>query len=243
MLDAWAAVSQGVLGGLFALWTSFAVASLEIEIEGVHGWASRLPTWRRKSWVCGRRPLTGYHLCLSLTLISTTLTGTALAAIVLQLDGRPLLASALLSLAVFVFVMLMEDSFWFVLNDGYADAVRTGEVAPHFSSLSERLRMYIGYGVVATALWILGYGALDGTWAQGSVAWASFMLTIVVGQVFVGAAIAPLYWIGRAALMGTRRRDERKLAAQSLTLCVKSALVVGVVVGLLFMVRRVQQVG
>ena len=103
--------------------------------------------------------------------------------------------------------------------------------------------MYIGYGVVATALWILGYGALDGTWAQGSVAWASFMLTIVVGQVFVGAAIAPLYWIGRAALMGTRRRDERKLAAQSLTLCVKSALVVGVVVGLLFMVRRVQQVG
>ena len=41
-------------------------ALVEIQIEGQHGWASNLPTWKVENrWThlfCGRRPLTGYHL-------------------------------------------------------------------------------------------------------------------------------------------------------------------------------------
>ena len=57
--------------GLFALlgWVtliSYFFAKVEIHIEGKHGWASQLPTWRiEKHWLLdvfwGGRPLTGYH--------------------------------------------------------------------------------------------------------------------------------------------------------------------------------------
>jgi hypothetical protein len=49
---------------------AFLFAAVEVEIEGAHGWAERLPTWRRTSGAAARafgmlmsgRPLTGYHL-------------------------------------------------------------------------------------------------------------------------------------------------------------------------------------
>lgn len=53
-------------------WTLFAVviACVEIEVEGKHGWAEKLPTWYRTTgfWavlygkLLGGKPLTGYHL-------------------------------------------------------------------------------------------------------------------------------------------------------------------------------------
>ena len=46
---------------------AFFWAKLEIEIEGEHGWASNLPTWKIEKHVLldvfyGGRPLTGYHV-------------------------------------------------------------------------------------------------------------------------------------------------------------------------------------
>jgi hypothetical protein len=43
------------------------LAHLEIQIEGPHGWAEKLPTWRWdtpgvRRWV--GKPVTGYHVCL-----------------------------------------------------------------------------------------------------------------------------------------------------------------------------------
>ena len=45
---------------------SYFFAKVEIHIEGRHGWAAQLPTWRiEKHWLLdvfwGGRPLTGYH--------------------------------------------------------------------------------------------------------------------------------------------------------------------------------------
>lgn len=42
------------------------LAHLEIQIEGSHGWAEKLPTWRWDSRAVRRwfgKPVTGYHLC------------------------------------------------------------------------------------------------------------------------------------------------------------------------------------
>lgn len=56
---------------LFVMATAFAV--LEIQIEGEHGWAKNLPTWRPKShtWyiklysrIMSGKELTGYHLSI-----------------------------------------------------------------------------------------------------------------------------------------------------------------------------------
>jgi hypothetical protein len=49
---------------LFAL--CWLLAQVEIQIEGAHGWAEKLPTWKwsdsRLLWVTNGKPLTGYHL-------------------------------------------------------------------------------------------------------------------------------------------------------------------------------------
>jgi len=50
-------ISVVLLGVIFGL--------LEIQIEGRHGWAEKLPCWRKEKGVIvklfGGRPLTGYH--------------------------------------------------------------------------------------------------------------------------------------------------------------------------------------
>jgi hypothetical protein len=45
---------------------AFFFANVEIQIEGAHGWAASLPTWRIEKHqlldiFCGGRPMTGYH--------------------------------------------------------------------------------------------------------------------------------------------------------------------------------------
>jgi hypothetical protein len=49
--------------GAYFFFAALALALLEIQIEGPHGWAARLPTWR---WTPPflRRPVTGYHVYL-----------------------------------------------------------------------------------------------------------------------------------------------------------------------------------
>jgi hypothetical protein len=55
------------------LWTvllAFILAKVEINIEGKHGWAEKLPTWRKKNRftkiILGETPVTGYHFWMFL---------------------------------------------------------------------------------------------------------------------------------------------------------------------------------
>ncbi len=54
---------------LFILVLSIVTALLEIQIEGPHGWAAALPTWKIEwrwlSFLNNGKPLTGYHLYLN----------------------------------------------------------------------------------------------------------------------------------------------------------------------------------
>lgn len=53
--------------GFYFFLIALTLALLEIQIEGKHGWAEKLPTWRWQSPLVLRivgKPITGYHVCL-----------------------------------------------------------------------------------------------------------------------------------------------------------------------------------
>lgn len=101
---------------LFVL--ALVLAILEVQIEGPHGWAEKLPSWRPKaghwsgrfySWLTGGKPLTGYHLSIFGFLL-----------VVLHLpfvwgvrwSGRGELAV----LSMFFLVAATWDFLWFAVN-------------------------------------------------------------------------------------------------------------------------------
>jgi hypothetical protein len=101
----------------YVILAAFTFARVEIEIEGPHGWAANLPTWRLSNkWTkifYGNRPLTGYHLWLQIFVVVLSHLPWAL-----QLWHW----SWGMELRVIGFVIvffLVEDFLWFVLNPAY----------------------------------------------------------------------------------------------------------------------------
>jgi hypothetical protein len=94
---------------IFALALVFAL--LEIQIEGAHGWAANLPTWRSKKQFFGK-PLTGYHLSIFiLTLLIFHFP--YIFGLTFTINNELRLVSLLL-----IFIVLW-DFLWFVLNPNY----------------------------------------------------------------------------------------------------------------------------
>lgn len=102
---------------LMLLGTSTLFALLEIQIEGPHGWAVTLPTWRIENrWTrmfYSSKPLTGYHLYVQLfTLLAVHLP--------MALGTAPFswrMEARVLSFLVFFWVI--EDFLWFLLNPAF----------------------------------------------------------------------------------------------------------------------------
>ncbi len=92
------------------------LALVEIQIEGPHGWAAQLPTWRLRSpWIeriFPGRPLTGYHLWI--------LTFVAIVAHLPYAFGLPWSWPYEARSAAFILMFwVLEDFLWFVLNPHY----------------------------------------------------------------------------------------------------------------------------
>jgi hypothetical protein len=102
---------------LFLFGYALLFAAAEIEIEGPHGWAERLPTWYRVrpgyarffAALSGGKPLTGYHaVMIPLTLASFHLGFVA---------GVPWSGAAeAAALAAYLVWVVVWDFLWFVLN-------------------------------------------------------------------------------------------------------------------------------
>ncbi|HUF11908.1 MAG TPA: hypothetical protein VMN78_02285 [Longimicrobiales bacterium] len=105
-----------VFFGLLAA-VSVAFALLEIQIEGGHGWASGLPTWRiRNRWTerfLGARAITGYHLYAHVFVL--LLVHLPYAVVPDAWDWRV----ELRILAFLILFWILEDFLWFVLNPRY----------------------------------------------------------------------------------------------------------------------------
>ncbi len=92
-------------------------AMTEIQIEGAHGWATSLPTWRiEKHWLLdifwGGRAMTGYHAWVfPFMLLAFHLPLAVTGTVSWRLEAR-----CLGSLMLF---WIVEDFLWFVLNPAY----------------------------------------------------------------------------------------------------------------------------
>jgi hypothetical protein len=114
-------VSELEIGRTLLLFAwAFALAGIEIEIEGGYGWAERLPTWFRKRGrvgrvygvVMGHRPLTGYHVyAFTIPFLLLHLP------FVTGVDWT--LAGELRTIATYFALAVVWDYLWFVLNPAY----------------------------------------------------------------------------------------------------------------------------
>jgi hypothetical protein len=101
---------------LFLIAAAAAFALLEIQIEGAHGWAENLPTWRTENrWtrLLWKKPLTGYHLYAQLFLFVC-----AHLPFGLGLAGWGA-AAEMRVLAFVAFFWVLEDFLWFACNPAY----------------------------------------------------------------------------------------------------------------------------
>jgi hypothetical protein len=100
---------------VFMTFLAFILALWEIQIEGKNGWAANLPGWCiNKGWIMkltGGRPLTGYHVYMSLLLVS-------MVHLPLFFTGWSWRLESLL-LGFYVGMVFLEDFFWFVLNPAF----------------------------------------------------------------------------------------------------------------------------
>jgi hypothetical protein len=165
--------------GAYFFVIALVLAHLEIQIEGPHGWAEKLPTWRWdtpgvRRWV--GKPVTGYHVCLVTCLL--------LLLHVPQFHGASWEREADL-LSMFFFLTVTWDFLWFACNRHYGvGRFRKGQIwwfpawtfgvpRPYFISTVLSLS-----AALAPALW-------TGAWADRAQRWTFIfvellMLTIIV---------------------------------------------------------------
>jgi hypothetical protein len=167
-----------VIGAYFFL-IAFVLAHLEIQIEGPHGWAEKLPTWRWdgrrvRRWV--GKPVTGYHLCLVTCIL--------LFIHVPQFYGGSWGREADL-LAMFFLLTVTWDFLWFACNRHFGvGRFRKGQIwwfpgwtlgvpRPYLLGIALSL-----CAALAPALWTGAWLDRAGRW--GSVFCELLVLTIVV---------------------------------------------------------------
>lgn len=141
------------------------LAHLEIQIEGPHGWAEKLPTWRWDSPRVRRwfgKPVTGYHICLVTCIL--------LFLHVPQFYGGSWARESEL-LAMFFLLTVTWDFLWFACNRHYGvGRFRKGQIwwfpawsfgvpRPYFMGLALSL-----CAALAPALW-------TGAWADRAQRW------------------------------------------------------------------------
>jgi len=169
------------IGAYFFL-IAFILAHLEIQIEGPHGWAEKLPTWRWDGRFVRRwfgKPVTGYHLCL-VTLILLFLH-------VPQLYSASWEREADL-LALFFFLTVTWDFLWFACNRHFGvGRFRKGQIwwfptwslgVPRPYLLGIALSLCAG---LAPALWTGGWVERGRQW---SVVFVELLVLTVIVTVF-----------------------------------------------------------
>ncbi len=161
---------DGAVEGAYLFVICHVLARVEIHIEGPHGWAVNLPTWRwGPSWwlnLTNGKELTGYHLWLTLFLIGMFHLPLVFAGFSLALWAK--------CLSSYILVTAAWDLQWFVWNPAWGfDALRTREV-PWFKHkiLGLPVDYFMGYAVsgMLTAL----------IWAPGLEMWAGRTLTVLL---------------------------------------------------------------
>ena len=195
---------------LFLCAYAFLFAAVEIEIEGPHGWAERLPTWFRVTTPSARfyavfmrgKPLTGYHAVMFVLPLWSFHLG--------FVGGVPWTwAAEATTLAAYLAWAVTWDLMWFILNPRYGWAgFRKGAVWWHDRSWLGRFpidyygALVLSLGFAASAYLTTSSFAVLG---RHAILVGSFALALVASHL-----MAPRYmrWYQR---MRRPDADERAL--------------------------------
>jgi len=114
----------------YLLAAAWAMARLEVQIEGAEGWARSLPTWRVDNAftrsILGGRPLTGYHVWFHILIVLLVHAPFGLGLV------THTLAAELRIIAFLVLFWLVEDWLWFVINPAFGlSAFRADRIRWH----------------------------------------------------------------------------------------------------------------
>jgi hypothetical protein len=179
--------------GLYFFAIAFVLAQLEIQIEGAHGWAEKLPTWRWQTPAVLRwagKPITGYHVFLLLFILLFMHLPMMYIGFSLQREAE--------ILALFFLLAVFWDFLWFVCNPHFGLAQfhasrvwwfklwMLGLPTAYFTSAALSLLIYAGAQLLPGTL---GWGERLARW----------------GTVFAMFLIPTLVTVGAARLSARRR--------------------------------------
>ena len=141
----------------FMIFLAIILALWEIQIEGKDGWAAKLPAWRMETgWLVkltGGRPVTGYHLFMTVFLI-------AIVHLPLFFTSWSWRLESLL-LGFYVGMVFLEDFFWFALNPHYGIRnFRKGRIWWHGQWWGPIPALYWFLLIIASLLIYFGGGAI-----------------------------------------------------------------------------------
>lgn len=175
-----AELAQAAREGLALFALCWLLARAEIEIEGPHGWAVTLPTWRwGPEWflnLTNGKEVTGYHVWLSLFLI-----GAMHLPLVYAGFSRALLAKCASS---YVLLTSTWDLQWFAWNPAWGLKRFRATPIPWFR------RKLLGFPVDYYAAYVVSGAITALVWSPGLHDWLARAATVLAASV-VGAALAP----------------------------------------------------
>ena len=141
---------------VYVIFLAFLFAKVEIHVEGEHGWAAGLPTWRIENhplleFFWGGRPLTGYHVwAFSFMSCAFHLPIAVSGAFSLSLEAR--------CLGCLMLFWVIEDFLWFAFSPTYTiHQLFRKEVPWHKYNLLGLPRDYWMFGIAGTACFIFSY--------------------------------------------------------------------------------------
>jgi hypothetical protein len=186
--------------GFYFFAIAFVLAQLEIQIEGEHGWAAKLPTWRWQTprvlrWV--GKPVTGYHVFLMLLILLFLHLPVIYVGFSLQWEAE--------IMSLFFLLAVFWDFLWFVCNPHFGLARFRRAHIWWFKSWA--LGLPTGYlmGVGLSLLIYAAAGPLTGSgpsWLERARSWGTVFAALLLPTL----AVAATMWL----VVYRRARSQRK---------------------------------
>ncbi|MBV8879274.1 MAG: hypothetical protein JO332_04895 [Planctomycetaceae bacterium] len=173
--------------GLYFFAIAFVLAQLEIQIEGPHGWAEKLPTWRWQTPAVLRwagKPITGYHVFLLLFII--------------LFIHFPLISQGWSAereaetVSLFFLLAVFWDFLWFVCNPHFGLSRFRAEHVWWFKKWLFGLPASYFSGLILSMLAYAAPGFFSGalSWTERAVRWGSVFAVLLTGTLIAVAVHA-----------------------------------------------------
>jgi len=174
--------------GIYFFAIAYVLAQLEIQIEGPHGWAEKLPTWRWDSPAVLRwagKPITGYHFYLLTFILLFIHVPVVSQGWSVEREGE--------TMSLFFLLAVFWDFLWFVCNPHFGLARFNAANVWWFKKwfLGLPASYFTGLLLSAAAYAAPGLQTASGlTWTERAVHWGTVFAVLLIGTLGTVAAHA-----------------------------------------------------